>query len=129
MTRHYVLSTALAVLFGVGGLSLAVAVEPTQPALTKQELRSAIANAKTPLNHQRVADYYKNEANRMLAEATEHDELAAIYAKSPNSTAMKQPMSGRTAEHCKYFADATRKAAQASQELAKMHEEMANQVR
>jgi hypothetical protein len=129
MTRHYVLSTALAVLFGVGGLSLAVAVEPTQPALSKKELKAAIANAKTPQDHQRVALYYKNEANRMLAEAKEHDELAAIYAKSPNPAAIKQPMSGRTAEHCKYFADATRKAAQASQELAKMHEEMANQAR
>jgi hypothetical protein len=34
-------------------------------------------------------------------------------------------MSGQTAQHCKYFADAARKAAQESQELAKMHDEMA----
>ena len=126
MTRHYVLSTALAVLFGVGGLSLAVAVEPTQPALTKKELKAAIPNAKTPQDHQRIAAYYQKETDRMLAEAKEHDELAALYGKSPNPLAIKI---GRSAEHCKYFAKAARKAAQASQELAKMHEEMANQAR
>jgi hypothetical protein len=48
MTRHSFLSAALAVLFGIGGLSTAVAVEPTQPSLTRKELATAIANAKTP---------------------------------------------------------------------------------
>ena len=129
MTRHCFLSAALTVLFGVGGLSLAVAVEPTQPALTRKELKAAITNAKTPQDHLRVAAYYKSEANRLLTEAKEHDELAAVYSKSPNPSAMKHPMSGRTAEHCQYFSDAVRKAAQASQELAKAHEEMAQQAK
>jgi hypothetical protein len=126
MTRHYLLSTALTVLIGVGGLSLAVAVEPA--ALTKKDLKAAITNAKTPQEHRRVADYYKREADRMLAEASEHDELAVVYAKSPNPAMMKQPMSGRTADHCKFFAEAARKAAQESQEMAKLHEEMAQQA-
>jgi hypothetical protein len=65
----------------------------------------------------------------MLAEAKDHDALAAVYSKSPNPSEMKHPMSGRTAEHCKYFSDAVRKAAQASQDLAKAHEEMAQQAR
>ena len=125
MTRHYLLSTALTVLLGVGGLSLAGAAETTQLALTRKTLVAAIGSAETPQDHQRIANYYKAEAGRMLAEAKEHDELAVAYAKSPNAHAMKHPMSGQTADHCKFFADAARKAAQESQELAKLHEEMA----
>lgn len=126
MTRHYFLSTAMAVLLGVGGLSLASAAEP---ALTKKGLKVAIESAKTPQDHQRIATYYKGEANRMLAEATEHDELAASYAKAGDPHGTKHPMAGPTADHCKHFADAARKAAQASQELAKLHEEMAKTTR
>jgi hypothetical protein len=125
MTRHYFLSTALAVLVGVGGLTVARATEPAQPALTKKELKAAITSAKTPQDHQRIAVYYRKEADHMLAEAKDHDDLAAVYAKSPNPHETKHPMSGQTAQHCKYFADAARKAAQESQELAKMHDEMA----
>jgi acyl-CoA reductase-like NAD-dependent aldehyde dehydrogenase len=128
MTRHRLLSTALLVLFGIGGLSAVRAAEP-KPALTKKELKTAIANAKTPEEHYRIAAYFTKQAERMLAEAREHDELATLYAKSPNPAAMKQPMSGRTAEHCKYFAEYARKAAQQDQELAKMHEDMAKQAK
>lgn len=127
MTRHSILSTALTVLLGVAVPSLAGAPNPAQPVLTKKELKAAIASAKTVQDHRRIATYYKAEANRMSAEAKEHDELAAAYAKTGNAHAIKHPMSGQTAEHCKYFSDAARKAAQASQELAKLHEEMARQ--
>jgi acyl-CoA reductase-like NAD-dependent aldehyde dehydrogenase len=125
MTRHYFISTALAVLIGVGGLTVVRAVEPTQPALTKKELKAAITNAKTPQDHQRIAAYYQREADRMLAEAKEHDELAVLYGKSPNPLAIRV---GKSAEHCKYFAEAARKAAQESKEMEKLHQEMAKQA-
>jgi hypothetical protein len=121
MTRHRLLSTALLALFGIVGLS---ATEPKTD-LTKQELKTAITNAKTPEDHQRIADYYQKQADNMLTEAKEHDELAVLYAKSLNPVAVKM---GRNAEHCKYFAQYARKAAQQDQELAKMHEEMAKQA-
>jgi acyl-CoA reductase-like NAD-dependent aldehyde dehydrogenase len=113
---------------GVGGLTASRAAEPAQPALTKKELKTAISGAKTPQEHRRIAAYYQAQANRMLAEAKEHDELAVVYAKSPNPHETKHPMSGATADHCKYFAEAARKAAQESKELAKLHEEMAKQA-
>jgi len=121
MTRHRLLSTALLALFGIVGLS---ATEP-KAALTKQELKTAITNATTPADHQRIAAYYQEQADNMLAEAKEHDELAALYAKSLNPVAVKM---GRNAEHCKYFAQYARKAAQQDKELAKMHEDMAKQA-
>ena len=122
MTRHRLLSTALLVLFGIGG-SLC-ATELKAGALTKKELKAAITNAKTPEDHQRIAAYYQKQADNMLAEAKQHDELAALYAKSPNPLAVRV---GKSAEHCKYFAEYARKAAQQDQELAKMHEDMAKQ--
>ena len=128
MARHRLLSSALLVLLGIGGLSAVRAVEP-KAALTKKELKTAIASAKTPEEHYRIAAYFTNQAERMLAEAKEHDELAALYAESPNAAAIKQPMSGRTAEHCKYFAEYARRAAQQDQELAKMHKDMAEQAK
>src|SRR5258708_6648 len=64
----------------------------------------------------------------MTAEAKEHDERAEVYSKSPNPHAMKHPLSGLTAEHCKHFAGYARKAAEQAQELAKMHEDMAKQA-
>ena len=123
MSRHRLLSTALLVLFGIGG-SLC-ATELKAGALTKKVLKAAITNAKTPEDHQRIAAYYQKQADNMLAEAKEHDELAALYAKSPNPLAVRV---GKSAEHCKYFAEYSRKAGQQDQELAKMHEAMAKQA-
>jgi hypothetical protein len=125
MTRHCFVSTTLLLLFGIGGLTAVRAAE----ALTSKNLKTAIANAKTPGDHQRIAAYYKKQADRMTAEAKEHDELAEVYAKSPNPHEMKHPMSGQTVEHCKYFADFARKAAEQAQQLAKMHEDMAKEAK
>src|SRR6266567_1183454 len=112
MTRQNFLSTAVAVIVSFGGLTVVRAAETAQPALAKKDLKAAITNAKTPQDHQRIADYFKKEADRMLADAKDHEELAAIYAKSPNPHEAKHPMTGPTAEHCKFFAEAARKAAQ-----------------
>ena len=44
-------------------------------------------------------------------------------------SAMKMPMSGRSAEHCEYFAKSTREAAKAARELAAAHEQMAKEAK
>jgi len=128
MIRQYLLPTALAVLACIGGIATIRAAETAQPALARKELKTAIANAANPQDHQRIAAYYKKEADHMLAEAKEHEELAAVYTKAGNMHASKHPMSGQTAEHCKYFADATRKAAQELLAMAKLHDDMAKQT-
>ena len=118
--RRLILSTAL--LLGFGGLATIASAESP---LTRKTLKTAIESAKTPQDHRRISAYYNSEATRLLAEAKEHDELAEVYAKSPNAHEAKHPMSGQTAGHCKLFAESARKAAKASQDLAKAHEEMA----
>ena len=124
MKRPYFLSTALIVLLGTGGISLAGAAESTPPALTRKTLMAAISSAQTSQDHQRIANYYKGEAVRMLAVAKEHDELAVVYTKSPRSEAPIQP-----AEHCRNLADAARKAAQESEQLANSHMRMAKSAK
>jgi len=97
--------------------------------LTKKEVKALVANAKTPEDHMKLARHFKQEADRLEAEAKEHDELAQEYRRSPSAMAMKMPMSGRSAEHCEYFAKSTREAAKAARELAAAHEQMAKEAK
>lgn len=103
---------------------LAFAVEPVAP-MSKAEAKELIGKASTPADHQRLASYFSYKATVMEAEAVEHDELAAEYAKHPNGHDMKHPMSGNTAGHCRYFAQASRKAAAEARLMATAHENMA----
>lgn len=72
---------------------------------------------------------FTQKAEMMEAEALEHEELAKEYANNPGIHVMKHPMSGRTAAHCKYFAQAARKAATEDRALATAHEAMASNVK
>ena len=105
---------------------LALAAEST-PTMSKAEVKSLISKASTPEDHHRLAAYFTQKANSMEAEAVEHEELAKEYANNPGIHAMKHPMSGETAGHCKYFAQAARKAAAEDRSLAAAHESMAKQ--
>lgn len=97
--------------------------------LTKRELKTLVATAKMPEDHMKLARHFRQQADRLEAEAKEHDELAAEYRKNPSAMAMKLPMSGRSAEHCEYFAKSAREAAKAARELAASHEQMAKETK
>lgn len=97
----------------------------TTPAISKSDIKQLIAKATTPANHHELALYFTQKAEMMDAEAVEHEALAKEYANNPGIWAMKQPMSGKTAAHCKYFAQAARKAATEDRALAAAHEDMA----
>jgi len=95
--------------------------------LDKQELKTLIASAKTPQDHERIAKHFDVVADQLEAEATEHKELAAEYKANPTIQETKHPMSGQTAGHCEFFAAELHKAAQHARELAADHREMAKQ--
>ena len=96
--------------------------------LSKQELKSQIAGAKTAQDHERIAKHFDALADQLEAEATEHKELAAQYKANPTMQEMKHPMSGQTAGHCQYFADELFKAARSARQLAADHRELAKQA-
>jgi hypothetical protein len=93
--------------------------------LSQKELKSLIASAKTPQDHERIAKHFDDEAKRMDAEANDHEELAAQYKANPSGQESKHPMSGRTAGHCSYFAADLHKAAKEDRALAADHRAMA----
>jgi hypothetical protein len=95
-----------------------------KPSLSKREVKALIASAKTKEDHLKLADYYKGEAARLEAEATDHDEMAEMYRKNPTPLAVKH-REAIGEGHCKEIARRFRESATKTQELAAMHEEMA----
>ncbi len=96
--------------------------------LSKGEVKTLIANAKTAEDHERIAKYFDAEAVQLDAEANEHQELVAVYKANPSGQESKHPMSGKTAGHCQYFADDLHKAATQARELAADHRDMAKEA-
>ena len=68
MRRYFLWPAAAAILLGSGGVPTVLRAE-SRPALTRKTVKAAIENAKTAQDHQRIAVYYRGEAERMLAEA------------------------------------------------------------
>lgn len=91
--------------------------------LTKQQLLSLIATAKTPAEHSRIAQYYEEESQNYLAQSKEHEQMAAQYKKNPAMNSSKS--SAGPVNHCEYLAQHFRESAAKTQELAQMHEQMA----
>lgn len=95
---------------------------------TMKDLKQAIATAKTADDHNRIAQYYRIDAERLKSEAKEHAALAEAYRRSPTYQEQKLPMSGKTAGHCQWLAEKYTQMAQKDLDLAKDHEEMAKSV-
>ena len=120
-------AVALIALLGLF-LGTARAAQTAQPKhLNKKQVKELIATAKSSADHMQLAAYYKAEADRLDAEAQEHEEFAVAYRKSTASQAagMKNPMAPNTAAHCEFFAKTVHEAAKSARELATAHEQMA----
>jgi len=118
----------------VAGLMTVLAVAVSARAdgtklLKKSELKNLIANAKTPVDHERIAHHFDAEAAQWEAEASTHEELALYYRRNPDPTAWRYSRSPRSFEHCDSLVKDLRKAAQASRDLAADHREMAKQAK
>ena len=93
--------------------------------LGKADLKKLVASASTPQDHERIAKHFDAKAAEYEADAKDHDELAAVYTANPSGHEQKHPMSGLTAEHCKYFAKDARRAAEDARVMAADHRQMA----
>ena len=92
--------------------------------LGKAELKKLVASASTPKDHERIAKHFDAKATEYETDAKDHEELAAEYMASGNGHSQKHPMSGLTAEHCKYFAKDARKAAENARVMSADHRQM-----
>ena len=102
------------------------APQPKAEHLSKQQLNTLIATAKTPAEHERIAQYYRAQASDYLAEAKDHESMVAAY--KANSSLSNEKNRASTIGHCEYFVKTFKELAVKSQELATLHEQMAKDV-
>src|ERR1039458_1501179 len=120
-----VLSLAFAIT--VAAFSQAAPAPQTKPEhLSKQQLDTLIANANTPADHERIARYYQAKALDYLAQAKEHEAMVAAY--KANSSLSNDKNQASTISHCEYFVTTFNALAENSQELATLHERMAQEA-
>lgn len=91
--------------------------------LDKQQLNVLIASAKTPAEHQRIAQFYEAKAQDYRAQAQQHE--AMIVAYKANSSLSTDKNRASTIGHCEYFVQTFKEMAVKSHELAEMHDQMA----
>lgn len=108
----------------------AVAQTPAAPQnqaekLSKKQLLSLIATAKTPAEHRRIAQYYEAKAQDYLAQSKEHQAMADQY-KANRSISTK--FATNSVGHCEYFAKYFQEASVKAQEMANLHEQMAKEA-
>lgn len=99
-----------------------------RPAISKKELKVLLKTAKEPVEHQKIADYYRQEAARLMRSAKEHEDLAKLYTDYPPYPGMVSKHGtdfGQGAPHCRKWAELDGQQAKEAEALAVMHEDMA----
>ena len=99
-----------------------------KPVISKREFKVLLRTAKEPPEHQKIAQYYRQEAQRLTASSKEHEEMAEIYAKNPPFPAMEAKHGdafGQGASHCRKWAQLIAEQAKEAEALAVLHEDMA----
>jgi hypothetical protein len=114
---------SLAFVMTMAAFGQTTSAQQTKPEhFSKRTLNTLIATAKTPAEHQRIAQYYQAKAQDFLAQAKEHEQMVAAYKANPSLTAKSQ---ASTINHCEYFVQTFKDLAAKSQELAQLHDQMA----
>ena len=93
--------------------------------LSQNELKALIANAATLADHQKIAAYYRGEAQRLRQSAKEHQDWGDIYAKESAGSESKHPGMSNGAPHCHKWAGLQEEEAKEADALAAAHDDMA----
>jgi hypothetical protein len=117
-----VLSLAFAITVAVFGQTPSTQ-QPKPEHLSKQQLNTLIATAKTPAEHERIAQFYEAKAREYRVQEQEHEAMVAAYKANSSLSNYKNQTS--TISHCEYFVQIFRELAVKSDELAQLHEQMA----
>ncbi len=96
-----------------------------QSNLTKKQLKVLLKTAKEPADHRRIAEYYRQEAERLTADAKAHEEMGELYKSNPMPYEGKHTYASVGLSHCKYWAELDTKQAKEAEALAVLHEDMA----
>jgi hypothetical protein len=120
----------VASLIGVVAISLVLlcsvaAVAETNPALSKKDLKTLLATANTPTDHEKIAAYYHEKAMHLNAKAQEFSAQANTLATQPATIESKQGISCLSASHFRYWAKIYTEEAKNSEALATQHDQIA----
>jgi hypothetical protein len=122
-----ILSLAFILTFtALGQMQMPMAMKTGPENLSKQQLLSLIATAKTPAEHQRIAQYYEAQAQKYLALSKEHAAMAEQYKKNPLMGANKHFTS--TLGYCESLVGSFQKLSVKMQQLAEVHLQMAKEA-
>jgi len=113
-----VLTLVLVSTFSIAGRA---ATAPEQ--ISKKQLSTLIATAKTPAEHERIAQYYRAQSANLLAQSQQHAQMAEQFRG--NSATNNAKVAQQTVNHCEYLAQSLKAKAARAQQLAEQHEEMA----
>ena len=91
--------------------------------LSKQQLLSLTATAKTPAEHSRLAQYYSAQAQNDLAQSKEHEQMAEQFKN--NSVTSSSKFAAGTVNHCEFLAQNLKQSAAQMQALSNEHAQMA----
>lgn len=92
--------------------------------LSSKQLRSLIATAKTPEDHQKLAAYYRDMAEEAKANAAEHEKILAAYNQNPSTHPLAKAAGG-PAEHCRTLIRLFNDEAKEDLAMADQHDQMA----
>ncbi|HEV3481127.1 MAG TPA: hypothetical protein VGR97_02245 [Candidatus Acidoferrales bacterium] len=106
------------------GATSPVRGQETSPKLTSKQVRSLIATAKTPEDHQKLAAYYRDKAAEAKANAAEHERILAAYNQNPSTHPAAKAAGGPT-EHCRTLIRLFNDEAREDLAMAGEHDQMA----
>jgi len=118
---------ALSILSLAFVMTIAASAQPKSEQLTRQQLDTLVATAKTPAEHQRIASFYEAKAATYRTEAEQHESMIAAYKANPGLSTSKNQAS--TINHCEYVVKTLNSRAAKSDELAQLHEKMAESAK
>jgi hypothetical protein len=113
------------VAFTLLGSSLSVAAEKSGT-LSMKELKNLAASG-NPADQQKLAEYYKDKAQRLTTKSEEFAKQAEILAKQPATIESKQGISCNCPSHFRYFSKRYAQEAAEAQTEAERHERLAQE--
>src|SRR3979490_1104801 len=101
------------------------AAAQTPPSLSKKELKTLLATARTPADQERLAAYYREQAQRLKAKAQEFSTRADYLPPQPATIESKQGISCNCASHYRYFSKLYAQESKDAEILAAHHQQLA----
>ena len=113
------------VFLAVVAFSMSMSAANPKVDLTKRQVKVLTVTAKTPEDHLKLAQYYDQRAEVMLAKSSEHEKMAEATRENRMAGSKLYPM---TVAHCESSAKSYRQDAEKMKVIAAEHRAMAEKA-